>query len=254
MLTSDPQRPRSGVYHDGKVYETDGELAIGIHEPGTLSLLSPLGAPPALRVIEHHRDSTGNPFPTYRYASPSGLVGPNAEIEVLGKPGSLDFAAHVAFVASETGAAIEPHEATTFVLGYCIVVFLSDDDLVQEERNIGIGTTRSHDLGSAIGPYLTTPEDLTEFSVGSNKNELVWNYKMRVNETVVAVGSIEGRASAPEALCFLSENRPVFAGEVIALAALEKPTVESVLDRPLMGGDRVEVTVDGLGSLVFHIA
>ena len=98
------------------------------------------------------------------------------------------------------------------------------------------------------------PEDLTEFSVGSNPNELVWNYKLRVNEVVLATGSVEGGVTAPETLCQLSSQRPVFAGEVIAFIPLEKPTVESALDRPLMAGDRVEVSVDGLGILVFHIA
>lgn len=253
MLSTDPGITRSGVFHDGKVYETDGEKAIGIHEPGSLTLLPPLGTPPSIRVIESHRNATGDPFITYRYACPSGLAGPNGQVEVIGRTGSLDFSAHVAFIVSETGVGIEPQESATFVLGYCILVFLSDEDLAQEERTLGIGTTRSHDLGTAIGPYLTTPEDLTEFSVGSNPNELVWNYKMRVNETVIALGSVEGQTTAPELLCNLSLNRPVFAGEVIAFSALEKPTIESVLDRPLIAGDRIEITIDGLGVLVFHV-
>lgn len=255
VLDADPSQPRSGIFHDGKVYETNGETAIGIHEPGTLRLLPPLGTPPVIRVIESAKSATGEPFVTYRYANPAGLAGPNGEIEVFGRPGSLDFEAHVAFVVSDSGVQIEPGEAASFVLGYCLVVFLCDADLAQEERSLGIGVARSHDLGTAVGPYLTTPDDLVEFSTGSDPSDMAWNFRIKVNETTVATGQRHGKESAHALVSALSALRPIAAGEVVAMTPLETPSVESsLLGRPLLPGDRLEVNVDGLGTLVVRIA
>lgn len=235
------------------MYETDGELAIGIHETSAVRLLPPLGIPPSIRILEQHRTSTGELFPSYRYANPSAPVGPNGVAEVIGNPASLDFTAHVAFVVSDQGALLDRQESPSFVLGYCLVMFLCDADMVQTEKTLGIGTARSHDFGTSIGPYLTTPEDLAEFSTTSDPAALIWNYAMKVNDKIIASATLEPWETAPEALTFLSTNRSLAAGDVVAFSPLDKPTVESVLGRPLMGGDRIEVSVQGLGALVVHV-
>lgn len=254
MLLDAPDHPRSGIYHDGKVYETDGERAIGIHEPTALSLLTPLGTPPALRLFQNYRRPNGEEALTYRFANVTGLAGPNGEIEANFGARLIDFDAHVVGIVSDRAEAIVGSEAAGFVLGYAILLQLYDTELADEERALEMPIGPSHDAGGALGPYLTTPDDLTEFTVGSDPTEFVWNYRIRVNEDEVATGS---SADVPfgTLLTAASGIHAVHAGEVVGWPALTKlPLTETKLGRPLVPTDRIEVTVDGLGTLVARLA
>jgi fumarylacetoacetate (FAA) hydrolase len=254
VLLDAPDHPRSGIYHDGKVYETDGERAIGIHEPGSLSLLTPLGTPPSLRLFQTYRRPSGEEGLTYRFANVTGLAGPNGEIEVVVGSRPLDFDAHVVGIVSERADMVEAHEAAEFVLGYALLIQLFDADLAEEERALEIPIGASHDFGGALGPYLTTPDDLTEFTLGSDPTEFVWNYRIRVNDDEVAAGTSEG-APFSSLLLAASAGHAVSAGEVLGWPALAKPPlIESPLGRELLPADRLEVAVDGLGTLVARVA
>lgn len=250
-----PGQPRSGIYHEGKVYETDGERAIGIHDPGSLSLLTPLGIPPSIRVFEAYRKPNGEEALNYRFCSVGGLVGPNGEIAVTVGERSLDFNVHVVGIVSDTGESVEASEAPGFVLGYALLLQLYDTDLAGEEAALQLATGASHDFGGALGPYVTTPEDLTDFTVGSDPTCFGWNYRMRVGDVEVASGTDETGLPFSALLGFASSWRAVSAGEVMGWPKLNKKALtDSPLQRSLLPSDRIEVTVDGLGTLVARIA
>ncbi len=255
MLHDAPEQARSGIYHEGKVYETDGEHAIGIHDPGTLSLLTPLGTPPAIRVFQVYRRSGGEEALTYRFCNVTGLAGPNGEMFVTVGAHELDFDVHVVGIVSDLSEAVEPHEAPGFVLGYALLLQLYDADMAEEARSLELPIGPSHDFGGALGPYLTTPDDLPEFTVGTDPTSFAWNYRIRVNDVVVASGSAESEVPFSQLLTFASASRAVQAGEVLGWPALKKPRlVETALERQLFPADRIEVSVDGLGTLVARLA
>ncbi|HXH61954.1 MAG TPA: fumarylacetoacetate hydrolase family protein [Fimbriimonadaceae bacterium] len=255
VLNQAPDQARSGIYHEGKVYETDGERAIGIHEPGSVSLLPPLGTPPGIRVFEFHRATVGDRALSYRFQNTTGLYGPNSDVEIISASTAVDFDVHVVGTVADTAQAVDPGEAPSFALGYGLMLVFYDADMAQDERTQSIPIGPSHDLGCVIGPYLTTPEDLTEFTVGSDPTNFAWNLSMKVNETAVAKASVEPGIAFSDLLSFVTRIRTVQAGEVLAWPAFDKPALEdSPLGRGLVAEDRVEVTVDGLGTLVARIA
>jgi fumarylacetoacetate (FAA) hydrolase len=255
VLLDAPEHPRSGIYHDGKVYETDGERAIGIHDPGSLSMLTPLGTPPAIRAFQSYRRPDGSEGLTFRFCNVTGLAGPNGEIAVNVGARALDFDVHVVGVVGDLAESVEAPEAAGYVLGYALLLELYDADLAEEERLLELPSGPSHDMGGALGPFLTTPDELTEFTVGSDPTNFGWNYRLRVNDAEVAVGSVESDFPFSHLLSFASQARAVQAGEVLAWPALAKPPLlESGLERNLVSGDRIEAVVDGLGTLVARIA
>lgn len=255
VLNDAPDQARSGIYHDGKVYETDGERAVGIYEPGRISLLPPLGTPPATRVYQLARCSNGEEFLTYRIQNVTGFVGPNAEISVPPSVTALDFDFHVVGVVSEQAEVVETYEAATFVLGYALLIVLHDADAADEERILGVPLGPSHDLGGALGPYLTTPEDLTEFTVGTQTTSFEWRYRIKVNDVEVANGVVNEAPSFSALVSNASSARAVFPGEVLAWPAVPKPALpDSPLERHLVESDRIEASVDGLGTLVLRLA
>jgi 2-keto-4-pentenoate hydratase/2-oxohepta-3-ene-1,7-dioic acid hydratase in catechol pathway len=255
VLHDAPDQARSGIYHDGKVYETDGEHAIGIHDPGSLSLLTPLGTPPAIRLYQTYRRPNGDEALTFRFCNVTGLAGPNGEIRVTVGAHELDFDVHIVGIVGDLAEGVEPHEAPGFVLGYAILLQLYDADMADEARSLELPIGPSHDFGGALGPYLTTPDDLAEFTVGTDPTSFSWHFRARVNEVEVAQGSSESQVPFSQLLTFASESRAVQAGEVLGWPALKKPRlVETALERQLFPTDRIEVTVDGLGTLVARIA
>ncbi len=254
ILNDTPELARSGIYHDGKVYETDGENAVGIHDPGKLSLLTPLGATTAVRVFEAFRRPDGTESLTYRIQSTSGITGPNGILESPPTAHALDFDLHVVGVIADRAQAVEVLEAPSFVLGYALMIVLFDDDLAQEERTLGLPVGPSHDMGCALGPYLTTPEDLTEFSVGSDPTRFEWRCKIRVNNEDVATSVVPSDYAFSDFLAMSSERRTIQSGEVLAWPRAPKPPLaDSPFGRNLLEGDRIEATVDGLGTLVVRI-
>lgn len=254
VLNDDPQLARSGVFHDGRVYETDGEKAIGIHDPGKVTLLTPLGVPPSVRVFEPYRAPNGAEGSSYRIQSISGLTGPNGELETPYAAHALDFDLHVVGVVADRAQAVDVVEAPQFVLGYALMIVLFDDDIAQEERTLGIPIGPSHDMGCAIGPYLTTPDELTEFTVGSDPTRFESSYTIKVNGDNVASGHFQPGMAFSELLAQVTAGRTVNAGEILAWPRTPKPPlVETALGRNLLEGDRIEAIVDGLGTLVLRI-
>ena len=255
VLNDAPDQARSGIYHDGKIYETDGEKAIGIYDPGKLRLLTPIGTPPAIRVFQDVRRPSGEDAMTYRFQNVTGLVGANGELGLPPAATGLDFDLHVVGAISERAEAVELHEGASFVLGYAMMIVAYDPETAGELRALAVPEDAAFDFGGALGPYLTTPEDLTEFTIGSDSTRFEWRYRIKVNDVEVAKGAINGLPPFSSLLHVASLGRAVLPGELIAWPRVNKPLLEeSPLGRPLVETDRIEAVVDGLGTLVVRIA
>jgi len=251
VLNDTPDEVRSGVYHDGKVYETDGETAIGVHGSSDIRMLPPIGLPPSIRLFERFDHPHGEAGLTYHYLNPTGIYGPNSEVATPEYTDSLDFDVHIVGAVADSAEVVDPDEAAGLVLGYAVQIVFVAADLADMEQSRNLPPGPSMDCGTVLGPFLTTPEDLTEFTEGSNPANFVWNYTMRVNEVEIKKGSTVAEFPFTAMLQFSSRIRPLLPAEILAWPRLEKPALEdSELGRCLLPADRVEVAVDGFGTLV----
>ncbi|MBS1721720.1 MAG: hypothetical protein JSS66_01805 [Armatimonadetes bacterium] len=252
-LRTDPGTVRSGVYHDGRFYETDGENAIGIHDPGSVHLLAPVASCPAIRVFERARLEDGQWGLTYSFSHPGRLQATATEIDASGVLGELDLDVHVAALLQGSNES-DPTDPGTMVLGYSIFVRLFDATEREQFAALGASTQPATDMGSLYGPFIVTPDDLVEARAGSDPTRMTWNASILVNDELVASGSYDPILPLRDLIEFAARKGPIGSGEILAWPAWDKPAMEATqLGRPLQAADKVAVTVEPLGMVVGRI-
>lgn len=246
-LVDQPGLQRSGLIYDERIYETDGEKAIGVHELGKIRLFAPVGPVAGFRVFER----TEHGHLTYHHAHPSNIYGPLGELEMPATADGLDFDAHVCAVIQDSGTAIEPSEAEGFVLGYSLALVFRDPNAVDADRAQGGTGALGSDLGAFLGPYLTTPEDLKDSQSETDKSVYVFPYRIKVNGELVDEGVFSADPGIAGLLPIATRLSRTFPSELVAWPRLVKPELEfTTLGRPLLPSDRVAFEVEGLGTLV----
>lgn len=230
-LTYEPGIVRSGIFHDGRVYETDGERAIGVHDPGKVRFLAPIGTPPALRFFDEREGGE----PTFRYGNPTTVLGPGAEIDAPPGIGDLDIRIRIAGVVASEGEHIDEEEAKEFWLGITLLVEFFAPALLESDP------TRALDLPCVVGALLTTPDEIAESKE--------WPLRITVGEDLVFSGVAQAGLPSPALLRVASRNVPVHAAEVIGAPPLPSASLsQTSLGRGLRPRDRLQVVVESVGA------
>lgn len=248
-LKSNPGDIRSGIVYNGKVYETDGSNPVAIHEAEDVRPLAPTGTPPSLRIF---RSAPGVEEPYYVYGNPHTLVGASPIIPYPEFVSNLDFETYVAVVIANDAMNIPVAEADDVILGYTLVNMLVARDVERAERTAGCGPGRSFDIAAAIGPVLTTPDEMVDAIVDEEDGR---RFKLTA---VGRVNGIEKRrgdvADLPwtldKLISFASESCPLRAGDILCAGPISLPEVEP---EPLTAGDEVQLAVEKLGTLALKI-
>ncbi len=254
-LTEIPGTVRSGVYHDGKIYETDGNQAIGIHELGSLVFAPPLGLSPTIRCFEDGFDSAGHGILGFRYLNPGIVHSPGTDIEMSSDSTGLGLQVHVVGAVGDRGQHVDVVEAESFVLGYSIMLVLTDPHLLEIEKQSGFSAAAAFDPGIVIGPFLTTPEELNEHRIGSDATGFAWKVEVRINSDLVWSGVYDTGLTFAEMLSQASRTAAVLPGDLIAWPAVRIPPLdETALGRLLLPSDKIIVKIEGLGALTTAIS
>lgn len=232
VLTQDPEVARSGIFHDGRIYETDGKQAIGVHDPSKVRFLAPIGTPPAVRFFDRGPDG----LLAYRYGNPAAFLDPRSEIDAPPGMTELDLEVRLGVVTGESGEQIDAEEAESFVLGVTIVLAFFGPEFMASDP------VRARDLPSIVGPLLTTPDDLAEVTALEVAVFVGEEERIRIQ---VASGY-----PAAEMLALASRNVPVRAGELLLAPPLPLPRLGvTPLGRCLLPRDEFRVVVDPLGGV-----
>lgn len=254
-LAAAPGYTRSGIVYGGKVYETDGANAIGVHEWQDVVPFIPTGQPPSYRVFRPRRidepwlqDSENRPL--HSYLNPASLLAPSRALPKPPLVDKLGFEPQLAVVVAAAGLNVSVDEADGFALGITIANTFFDMDIDAQEREQHIGPGRSRDFATAVGPFLTTPEELDDIVIDDSHGR---RYKL---EVIVRVNGDEvGREdlgalphTLAELTAFASETCTLSPGDLIGYGpvGIRKPIT-------LVPNDEVQVTVERLGSLVTRI-
>jgi 2-keto-4-pentenoate hydratase/2-oxohepta-3-ene-1,7-dioic acid hydratase in catechol pathway len=254
-LLEDPGISRSGIYHDQRVYETEGMKAIGIHDYRKVKFLPPLGQPKSIRLFEvlTHSNHPQRLYSTYM--NPTDMQGPLAEVSLPETTRQFDFEVRIGAVTQETGEQIQPREASGFLLGYTIYIGFIDYKQLAEEQKQGIPPYQAHDFPPLMGPFITTLDELNTQRIG-DPEELRhrWSYEITVNNASLYKAEEEQIIGFSEILSHATKTRKVFPGELLCSAPLHKSRLsETSLGRFLQEEDHISVHVDPLGTLSFKV-
>ncbi len=214
-----------GDYRPGAALDPDGCRRLS---PVTPSKIVAVG----LNYRDHAREM-GKALPSEPLIflkPPSALIGPGAPIVIPPGAGRVDHEAEVGIVIGRTARNVGAAEAGDYVLGLTCVNDVTDRDL--QKRDVQYTRAKGFDTFAPIGPAIAVGLDGAALAIGSTVNGVT----RQASSTREMIFPLEYVVE------FVSHVMTLLPGDVIATGT--PPGVG-----PIVPGDRVVVTVEGVGEL-----
>ncbi|MGE0002317.1 MAG: hypothetical protein AB7T05_09640 [Fimbriimonadaceae bacterium] len=235
-LYEDPQTPRSGIYHEGRFYETDGTNAVGVHESADALLLTPVRIPVLCRMTALSGETC-----SYSFADPAAIAATGEPLDAGTGPVSLELR-----VAAVCGGPEE--KGRTAILGYVPIVTMVRPAMKAQMESLGLPTDPAFSGGTCLGPFIVTPEGLSELVQDSEGD------RFRIN----AVASLDVWEGVLEDIAPVSLSKVVAECEAAGgLRPGELVAGPAFTIQPPSGfapGDRCRVDCGPLGVVIVAIA
>ncbi|RXY99551.1 fumarylacetoacetate hydrolase family protein [Fictibacillus sp. S7] len=177
--------------------------------------------------------------------APTTVIGHQADVlrhkEVTDE---LDYEGELAVIIGKKGKGITQDTAMDHVFGYTIINDVTARDLQKKHKQFLIG--KSLDTSCPMGPWIVSKEDLP------NPHELTITTK--VNGEVRQDGNTKDFIfTIPEIIEALSKGMTLEPGDVIATGTPAGVGKGFKPPRLLNSGDTIEITVEGIGTLVNNV-
>jgi fumarylacetoacetate (FAA) hydrolase len=194
-------------------------------------------------------------IPVFYFSNVSGIRGPGDPVWAPRGSQELDYELEVAALVDTAVMNLEPEHGDEAIGGYMILNDWSARDLQREETTVRLGPAKGKDFATSIGPWLVTPDELTDAKAGTGY-DLVMTAAVNGQQTSrgtwstaqFGFGQMIARASADVRL------RPgdlLGSGTVGGGCLLE--IRDETLGRYLQPGDEVTLSIERLGSLTTTI-
>jgi 2-keto-4-pentenoate hydratase/2-oxohepta-3-ene-1,7-dioic acid hydratase in catechol pathway len=243
----------------GEVFLSAAKQAVGsagddaIRNLNEVQFLPPVD-PPLIRDFsafeQHVRNMTqrmGHKFPEvyaklpiYYKGSPLTLLGHEQEVPWPSYTEFMDYELELGFVVGKPGRNLTPEQALSHLFGVTIFNDFSARDIQGQEMGGSLGPAKGKDFGSALGPWITTTDelelDMLEMIARVNGDE--WSHGSSASITW----------KAEELLAYSSWGETIWPGELIGSGTVGFGSGAETGKR-LKPGDVVELEVSGLGIL-----
>ncbi|KSU84793.1 2-keto-4-pentenoate hydratase/2-oxohepta-3-ene-1,7-dioic acid hydratase (catechol pathway) [Fictibacillus enclensis] len=177
--------------------------------------------------------------------APTTVIGHQADVLRHKKvTDELDYEGELAVIIGKKGKGITQDTAMDHVFGYTIINDVTARDLQKKHKQFLIG--KSLDTSCPMGPWIVSKEDLP------NPHELTITTK--VNGEVRQDGTTKDFIfTIPEIIEALSKGMTLEPGDVIATGTPAGVGKGFKPPRLLNSGDTIEITVEGIGTLVNNV-
>jgi fumarylacetoacetate (FAA) hydrolase len=291
LVTADPRRAHNSVLFRQPITTLDAHLGSGLRVEGLAELVEgferrddddavlddadlmlgpPILDPPAFRdfyAFERHVrtmwERRGGEVPEAWYRLPifyigntSELRGPGAGVAAPRASSELDFELEVAALIDTPGRDLTASGAEDAIGGYTILNDWSARDLQRDETTVRLGPAKGKDFAISIGPWLVTPDELTDARSGKGfalegvatvrtpDGREVEVARTSWSEIAFSFGDMLERASADVRLR---------AGEIVGSGTFGGGSLlesrDGTLGRWLEPGDEVVLAIERLGEL-----
>jgi 2-keto-4-pentenoate hydratase/2-oxohepta-3-ene-1,7-dioic acid hydratase in catechol pathway len=171
----------------------------------------------------------------------SSIIGPDEPILVANDPtGTVDYEGELGVVIGRGGRRIQESDANDHVLGYTIVNDVTARDL--QHRHVQWFLGKSPDTFCPIGPAIVTTDELPD--IGTSWLRTHVNGELRQEAPISSL-----IFDIPSLIRTISETMLLEPGDMIATGTPAGAGIGFEPPRFLTPGDRVEVSVDGIGAL-----
>ncbi len=234
--------PRYGWIYEDKVGPIDGSI---FDEYRRLEATLPLSSVTLLAPVEpskiicvgrnfadHAREQGVDvpEIPLLFLKPPSSVIGPGAAIEIPPQSQLVEHEAELAIVIGREGRWIEMDEAANHILGYTAANDVTARDLQRRDGQWTRG--KGFDTFCPLGPWIETDLDPADALISC-----------RVDGEIRQMASTRDMVfTVPQLVAFISSVMRLMPGDVILTG-----TPAGI--GPLVPGNRVEVAIEGIGSL-----
>jgi fumarylacetoacetate (FAA) hydrolase len=269
-----PLAKRAGeMIRDGKVSQDKGRPAEELH------LLAPVPFPTSCRdgyAFRQHVESARrnrkapmipefDQYPIFYFTNHGSVQGPGDIICMPDHFQKLDFELEAAVVICKAGRNIKAENADEYIGGLMIMNDFSARTLQMEEMLLNLGPAKGKDFATAVGPWLVTLDELEPHVIPAKENHVGknWNLRMQchVNGVQVSDGNLGDMDwTFAEIIERCSYGVTLHPGDIIGsgtvgtgcfleLNGTGKLNNPDYPEQWLKEGDKVELTIDGLGTL-----
>jgi len=190
-------------------------------------------------------------FPAFYYSNPSTIIGPDDEMRYPSYSKALDYELEIACILGTGGTNIRENRAQACIAGYTIMNDWSARDVQAKEMKIGLGPAKAKDFATSLGPWIVTPDELQDKSIGSGRYDL--KMTARLNGKVLSNGNMKAMHwTFPQMIARASESVEVCPGEVFGSGTVGTGSIVEQGPKAhayLKPGDRVELEIERLGVL-----
>lgn len=224
-------------------------VAIPLHE---VRMRAPIRRPPKIvcvglnyRAHAAEQKLEPPPAPMLFAKAPNIVIGPDDAIEIpYGLSEQIDYECELGVVIGTPGFRIPRTQASAHVFGYTIVNDVTARDLQRGDKQWFRG--KSLATFAPMGPVIVTPDEIDaanapvslkvngEVRQKSNTNDLIFN--------------------VPFLIEYISAAFPLESGDVISTGTPSGVGMFMTPPRWLRKGDRVEATIEGIGTLANPVA
>lgn len=184
----------------------------------------------------------------FQYSNPASIIGSNQAVLPPGYVNDLQCEPYLVGVVASPGLNIPVEAADDVLLGLTIMNLFVARDLIRRSESC-----RAFDFISAIGPVLTTPDELDAYIT-------THEFGKRFNlTTIIRVNGVERRRAQTvdlpitlaQAVAHCSEGPPLASGDLVAVGPISMWEDD---EPPIEIGDEVQVAIESLGTLSTKIA
>jgi fumarylacetoacetate (FAA) hydrolase len=194
-------------------------------------------------------------LPIFYFSNVSEVRGPDDPIWSPAASQELDYELEVAAVVDTPARDLPAERAEEAIGGYTIFNDWSARDLQREETVVRLGPAKGKDFASSFGPWLVTPDELSDARVG-NGYDLAMTAEVNGTETSRGRWS-DAQFSFGEMLARASADVQLRPGDLVGSGTVGTGCLlevrDATLGRYLEPGDEVVMRIDRLGALRNHI-
>ncbi|MGB9667565.1 MAG: fumarylacetoacetate hydrolase family protein [Thermosulfidibacteraceae bacterium] len=224
----------SAVYEEDRCYLPEiGEFAL-LEDVKILVPAKPTKIVAVALNYREHAKEMGKPIPDEPliFLKPtSAIINPFESIKLPAMSRRVDYEGELAVVIGKVCSNVEPDEVDEYILGYTCFNDITARDLQKKD---GLFTrAKGFDTFAPFGPWIVTDIDPSNLRI-----------RTKLNGNIVQEGSTSDMIfDVRELVSFISKIMTLYPGDVIATGT---PSGVGFLSR----GDKVEVEIEGIGSLV----
>ncbi|MER6812931.1 fumarylacetoacetate hydrolase family protein [Spirillospora sp. NPDC000708] len=194
--------------------------------------------------------------PTFYFSNPHAMVGAHDDVPLPPGCRALDFELEVAAVIGRAGADLSPEQARDHVFGYTVFNDWSARDLQSREMRVGLGPCKGKDFATTLGPWLVTADELEPYRDEDGFLRLALTAE--VNGEVVGRDLLSNMGWPFEDLvAYASRGARLRPGDVLGSGTCGNGGCLAELwgrggaqdPPPLVPGDTVALTVEGIGTV-----